>query len=459
MDLQIDETDPRERTVFKDVKKLEQKGARGGAQGEVTEETLLKLVDYYQNKLIQTGSPSIGSVKSYLSALKAIHTRNGVDWRPVRESFLVLDKLKKMASDPGIDHKVRSQDYAVTLVDLELFCDSLDPNVHADLVAGALVSLLFWSLGRVHELLHAARYKRMRMDSVQEAESQITKRRTFRVFLERPKVRRAGEMQFLCPLRYLGKANPQLWMTLLLMSIANRGYEITSPWQIGQDMHATSKWLYTRMSTVLGNLNQKLGSSSFRAGGYTHMAFLGYELTLLRLFGRWSSDANDTYLRECPHILASAFAAKSRGAMLCLPTDAAVGPVAGSVWGRPSALGCGPLVEINTRSARLPSISNQDRILPRKRQRCDSGSKGLVEELSRETEKGSRNRGTSESTDRRTPHSGGTNTGEVVRNATFPQFSNSYFVSPGMTFPQVSNSFLSIPRRHDNLPQRRYFSS
>ena len=84
---------------------------------------------------------------------------------------------------------------------------------------------------------------------------------------------------------------------------------------------------------------------------------------------------------------------------------------------------------------------------------------GLVEELSRETERGSRNRGTSESTDRRTPHSGGTNTGEVVRNATFPQFSNSYFVSPGMTFPQVSNSFLSISRRHDNLPQRRYFSS
>jgi hypothetical protein len=109
-------------------------------------------------------------------------------------------------------------------------CHSLNPDVHADLVAGALASLLFWALGRVHELLHAQ--KKMKVDSIEESIDQRTKKRTIRVFLERPKVRRPGEMQFLTPLRYLGKSNPQLWVSLLLFSIADRSYTTTSPWQI-----------------------------------------------------------------------------------------------------------------------------------------------------------------------------------------------------------------------------------
>jgi hypothetical protein len=471
MDLRVSDLhDPRQATVVKDLARLQaEKGAVPGDRGHVTESTLLLLLEFYQEKRIRTGVPSMGSIKSYLSAIKAIHTSSGIDWRLVRESFLVLDKLKKMAASPEVENKVRRQDYAITLLDLERFCDSLDPDVHADLVAGALATLLFWALGRVHELLHAERYRRMRLDSVEEAENQLSKRRTFRVFIERPKVKRAGEMQFLCPLRYLGKANPQLWMTMLLFSISELNFEVSSPWEISEGVHADSKWLYAKIYPILGPMNQRLGSSSFRAGGYTHMAWMGYELTLLRLFGRWSSDANDTYLRECPHILASSFAAKSRGISILLPADAGVGPVAGSIWGRPAALGIGPLIKMRPLRALLPASETQSALLPRKRHRCDSGSRRQVDDLDLRSEAreklGSKLRKELEPKlgSRKDPWSrvetGDTKSVEVVKKATFPQSSNSYLVSSGMTLPQSSNSYLSIPRRHDYIPEPRYFSS
>jgi hypothetical protein len=178
----------------------------------------------------------------------------------------------------------RKQDYAVTLVDLELFCATLDPSKHSDLVAGALATTLFWALGRLHELLHAKKFKRMRIDSIEEAINRSTLRRSFRIFLERPKMRRAGEMQFLAPLRHLGISNPQHWMTLLLYSISEQSFEVSSPWQLDSDTHADSKWLLGKFGQVLEPMSQRLGPSSFRAGGYTHMAYMGYELSLLRLF-------------------------------------------------------------------------------------------------------------------------------------------------------------------------------
>jgi hypothetical protein len=152
---------------------------------------------------------------------------------------------------------------------------NIDPNCHEDLVAGALATVLFWALGKVHELIHAERHPRMKLDSVQEAENGITGKCSLRIFLERAKVKRPGEMQFLNPLQYLGKANPQLWMTMLLYSISTRSFVVSSPWQISEDRHADSKWLFSRIYPSLRPSDQKLGSSSFRAGEYSQMAYMG----------------------------------------------------------------------------------------------------------------------------------------------------------------------------------------
>jgi hypothetical protein len=365
-----DASDPRQATVLKDVKRLERTmGAKPGKHGEVTVKTLLILIQYYSDR-ISKSSLSSGSVKSYLSALKSIHTGNGFDWKIIRDDFRVLAAMKRIDSSPENIQRRRKQDYAVTLVDLERFCATLDPSKHSDLVAGALATTLFWALGRLHELLHAKKFKRMRIDSIEEAINRSTLRRSFRIFLERPKMRRAGEMQFLALLRHLGISNPQHWMTLLLYSISEQSFEVTSPWQLDSHIHADSKWLLGKFGQVLEPMSQRLGPSSFRAGGYTHMAYMGYELSLLRLFGRWCSDANDTYLRECPQVLAAVLSSKSNS----MPPVEMVLPLAGSVWGRPSALGLGPQ-KINKRplGARSPAPTI-DQAFPYKRRSCAPGN-------------------------------------------------------------------------------------
>ncbi|KAI8585496.1 hypothetical protein BDZ88DRAFT_401049 [Geranomyces variabilis] len=48
-----------------------------------------------------------------------------------------------------------------------------------------------------------------------------------------------------------------------------------------------------------------VGTSSFRAGGATHMALTGLPPTTIRRWGRWSSDAWDRYVRYHPAMLAA----------------------------------------------------------------------------------------------------------------------------------------------------------
>jgi hypothetical protein len=292
MNLSVDVKDSRQSTLDKDLKRLSlAHGLRPGREGEVTKSTLMFLLRDYEKRLI-AGTLVYGSVVSYLSALKSMHAQNGIDWTPTRNDFSIVSRLKQVMKNPLIENRIRRQDYAITLLDLEKVCRGLNPNSHDDLLAGALATNLFWSLGRVHELLHAEKF----------------------------------------------------------------------------------------LPGTLG-----LGSSSFRAGGYTHMAYLGYDLSLLRLFGRWSSDANDTYLRQCPDILAAAMAAKASGrGPVSMPPDATVTPLCGFSWRRPSALGSlgrqanilkRPLGAHKPQRYLRPSPLSRPRV-PRKRRSCESGRRG-----------------------------------------------------------------------------------
>ncbi|KAI8818704.1 uncharacterized protein EV422DRAFT_536577 [Fimicolochytrium jonesii] len=49
-------------------------------------------------------------------------------------------------------------------------------------------------------------------------------------------------------------------------------------------------------------MNTDIGASSFRAGGATHLAILGYDTLWIQRWGRWSSDAFERYIRTHPSV-------------------------------------------------------------------------------------------------------------------------------------------------------------
>jgi hypothetical protein len=197
-------------------------------------------------------------------------------------------------------------DHSVSLNELTRFCESLDINDHDDIVAGALSTLLFWGMGRVFELIHSSVHPRKRWDSIREIEhdSGII---TFRIFLEYPKVQKDCQ-QFITPSYEFGITNANRWLLIIKLCDDDN---TTSPWQLENGAHATSEWLNRRIEPYLRDSNESLGVSSFQAGGYSRLASMGHDLTLLRVFGWWSTDAADNYLRDHPEILVANLHAKS----------------------------------------------------------------------------------------------------------------------------------------------------
>jgi hypothetical protein len=74
---------------------------------------------------------------------------------------------------------------------------------------------------------------------------------------------------------------------------------------------ATSKWLISKFRDNITTRYTNLGECSFRAGGLTHMAAMGYDLEILRILGRWKSDAFEKYLRDHPEVLMARLSSKS----------------------------------------------------------------------------------------------------------------------------------------------------
>jgi hypothetical protein len=130
--------------------------------------------------------------------------------------------------------------------------------------------------------------------------------RHFKIFLERPKVIKKYS-QYVSPVQAYDKSSAAYWLTMMeIQSVDN----YTSPWQLDENSHASSAWLYNLFSTAVPESTGLLGPCSFRAGGFSHMLAIGYDFRLLASLGRWDSNAIEHYIRNNPDIIIKAFASK-----------------------------------------------------------------------------------------------------------------------------------------------------
>jgi hypothetical protein len=261
--------------------------------GECTIEATIKYLDFLHEKA-KAGRIKVSSIKSYISALDAAHLNSNIKWK-ARSDFRVKFKIKRISKDKHIPQQFTKQNYEFTFEDLKELCEMLDPSIYEDIVIGALATCLFWSLGRVHELIHAEEHPRLTRRTIHKSPLGL-----WQILLERPKVI-TENVQILNPVESNGKTRANTWVSILMEEIPN-GY--ISPWQLGTNRHADTNWFYRKIESKLGRRLKEIGPSSFRAGGLTHMASMGVPLDHLQLLGRWESDAWKRYLRNHPWVVA-----------------------------------------------------------------------------------------------------------------------------------------------------------
>jgi hypothetical protein len=240
---------------------------------------------------MQPNGFKIKSLMSYLSALKSIHSANGLAW-PERDDPEVNFTITRLLATPGLPSQESEQDHPVSLNELKLFCDSLRIDYLPDIVAGAAATSLFFGIGRTTELFHAAWHPPMNRTSVRTRIHPNNDGQSFSIILDFPNSLRL-DTQHIAPLVTSGATSAAFWIETLL---ARSPYQ--NLWQI--DAVGTvppSSWLLDRIRPFISATStQPLGTSSFRAGGATYMAASG--------FRRWESQkAFDRYLRDHPYIL------------------------------------------------------------------------------------------------------------------------------------------------------------
>lgn len=91
------------------------------------------------------------TITSYLSALKFYHTRNSVDWSPVRFDPLIKELLKTIEANQK--HEPIKQKMHITRTHLEQIRRSLDFSITEDLLFWAVALTAFYGLARLSELL------------------------------------------------------------------------------------------------------------------------------------------------------------------------------------------------------------------------------------------------------------------------------------------------------------------
>jgi hypothetical protein len=304
MNLPFDKTDSRQRTVYLAVQRLSlHHNVRAEPDGSMSL-NLLRIYIESEGIRVLSGAIAFSTLESYLSALSAIHLDSFINWLHIRKNPCIRRILSRL--EANAPQRMTKQDYAVSHRELLSFCCSLDHKNYEHVLAAAISTTLFWGIGRVPEILHAKAHSRMKMSSI--IPYTLDKGgRAFKIFLERPKIKRSST-QYITPVQSYDKTNPSYWMTMLQIM---RPKTFTSPWQLSSTSHADHTWLFGIFSTFVSASKGLLGPCSFRAGGFSHMLSTGYDFRLLAALGRWASDAVDRYIRDHPQIIVQAFASRN----------------------------------------------------------------------------------------------------------------------------------------------------
>jgi len=275
--------------------------------GSFTIEATISYLEFLEAKVIQ--GPKNGGIKhstllSYMTALHAYHKSINIDWSNVIHSFEVANKLHQISRNPNIPTQNSSQDDNILYSDLLEFCSKMNGSYIDDVVAATIATSLFWGLGRISELLHPLQYPPLMVECIKQSNDS-----SYRYQLERPKRGRIDyASQFISPVNTTGWTRPRSWIILLKQY---RKRDRKALFTISNGVRPTSKWFLAKFNNTITKRYSKLGDCSFRSGGLTHMASLGFELSILRMLERWKSDAFEKYLRDHPQVLLAQLSAKA----------------------------------------------------------------------------------------------------------------------------------------------------
>ena len=258
---------------------------------EITTDALLQYLRYLTPS-VWSKKLRIGSIKSYLSALKEYHLINGVNWKAHQQPLVVaaIKALNRIPTAPS------TQGYAISLDDMLSASKNVVWSNWIDVITMTIANILFCSLGRTYELLHAPSHPPMLSKSL------IFDHQNTRIFLERPKIN-ANHSQFLTPLN-IPRLEPIAWI-IRFLALKPKSANL---WTHSDGSRFTSQQFNAHFK-VLAKLHQNtiLDPSSFRAGGTTLLVSSKQNLELIRILGRWNSNAFYRYIRNKGQSLSKAF--------------------------------------------------------------------------------------------------------------------------------------------------------
>jgi hypothetical protein len=278
-------------------------GWRLERDGSFGVEATIHYLEFMESQII-TKKLKHATMLSYLSGLQSFYMSLNVDWKPTLEHFQVRRKLKEIRFNPLIPTQNSTQDEEIELKDLEEFCGRMTGSID-DVIAASIATSLFWGLGRISELIHSADHQPLEVDNLIETKGLL------RILLERPKRERLGyASQYISPIQSSGRSRAQSWLILLQMVRKRDGKLCLLTLENG--MRPSFDWFISKFKSNVTRRFDKLGQCSFRAGGLTHLAALGYDLDILRIMGRWKSEAFQLYLRNHPHVIQAQLEARKR---------------------------------------------------------------------------------------------------------------------------------------------------
>jgi hypothetical protein len=167
----------------------------------------------YQFSRVMESAIKMNTLHYYLSALKSIHDSNGIVWI-ARDDRRIVFLLKRLLRTPGIPCQEGTQDHAISISELKLFCTSLDINNLNDVVAGALSTCLFHGLGRTPELLHAPHHPPMESSALHRMPSPLGRDISYSITLTYPKMVTL-KTQYITPLIAYGITSANFWIERL----------------------------------------------------------------------------------------------------------------------------------------------------------------------------------------------------------------------------------------------------
>lgn len=246
------------------------------------------------------GSGAKSSVQNKLSAIKAWHTIHGAPWPSHPRVSAVLGGVKNLS--PETSRKPRREPVRLHL--LEALHDALDLSSPLDSAIWAVASVAFWGQCRLGELLPSSPSK---FDASKFPSRASTNFRANRAAIHLPwtKTNKSFGVSIPLPAQF-GVSNPA---TALRNHMAVNSLHSSTPlfcYSHGGTAKMLHKALFMeRCNAVWVSIgSSRLTGHSFRIGGTTELLLAGVDPDVVKVMGRWSSDAFLRYWRSVSDIVA-----------------------------------------------------------------------------------------------------------------------------------------------------------